>query len=92
MEIDLYEAMLSIKNKNSLERFLKDLMTPQEIANMQERWKISQLLYYKNLSYREIHKVTGASLVTIGRVARFLKEEKNLGYIELLEEYKNGAK
>jgi uncharacterized protein YerC len=33
-----------------------------------------------DLSYRDIHDATGVSTTTIVRVARFLKQEANLGY------------
>ena len=52
---------------------------------MEERWKVCQLLSDGELSYREIHKITDASLTTIGRVARFLREEPHGGYRNILE-------
>ena len=64
--------------------FLKDLCTPAELRSLEERWKVCQLLAKENLSYREIHTITGASLTTIGRVARFLKEERYGGYRNIL--------
>lgn len=63
--------------------FLKDLCTPSELASLSERWQIC-LALHKGLSYREIHGQTGASLTTIGRVARFLKDEPYQGYLSLL--------
>lgn len=79
-EESLYQAILSLKNSEEMKTFLKDLCTPQEISVMTERWKVCQLLERGDLSYREINAVTGASLTTIGRVARFIKDEKNRGY------------
>ncbi len=38
---------------------------------MADRWAVVECLK-KDLPYREIHKRTGVSLTTIGRVARFL--------------------
>ena len=89
--ITLSEALLSLKNTNDLDVFLIDLCTPSELRALKERWRVCQLLAYKNLSYREVHKITGASLTTIGRVARFLRDESYGGYRNILknEESKN---
>lgn len=84
-EISLYEVFLLLKTKEECQRFLKDLCTPQEIRSLQERWRVCQLLQDGNLSYRDIHQMTGASLTTIGRVARFLREEAYQGYKIILE-------
>ena len=86
---DLCDAILLLKNKNEALNFLKDLCTPQEISALNERWKVCQLLERGNLSYREIHKLTGASLTTIGRVARFLKDESYHGYLTILQRIKH---
>jgi|TARA_B110000503_G_C7080969_1_gene385122 TrpR-related protein YerC/YecD len=89
--ITLSEALLSLKNTNDLDVFLIDLCTPSELRALKERWRVCQLLACKNLSYREVHKITGASLTTIGRVARFLRDESYGGYRNILknEESKN---
>lgn len=88
---DLCEVLLLLKNKEEVYNFLKDLCTPQEMAVLAERWKVCRLLEKGDLSYREIHRITGASLTTIGRVARFLKDEPYHGYLTLLSRIKNGV-
>ena len=85
---DLSEALLLLSNKEEVHNFLKDLCTPQEINALQERWKVCQILANGDLSYREIHQITGASLTTIGRVARFLKTEPYHGYKTILRKIK----
>ena len=82
--VSLLDTLLAIDTKEQLSSFLKDLCTPAELRSLDERWKVCQLLAKENLSYREIHAITGASLTTIGRVARFLKEEKYGGYKNIL--------
>ena len=77
---ELYEALLMIKTPEEMDRFLKDLCTPQEIKDIAERWRVCRILDQDQLSYREINALTGASLATIGRVARFLKTEPHQGY------------
>lgn len=82
---ELYEALLLIKTVSEMNCFLKDLCTPQEIRSLAERWRVCKLLHAGDLSYREISNKTGASLATIGRVARFLKDEPHHGYRLILK-------
>jgi TrpR-related protein YerC/YecD len=84
-ELPLFQAFLLLQTEDELYRFLKDLCTPQEIGALQERWRVCQLLHEGSRSYREIHELTGASVTTIGRVARFLKDEPHHGYKLVLE-------
>jgi TrpR-related protein YerC/YecD len=86
--INLYEAILLLKTDKELKKFFKDLCTPQEIESLSERWRVCQLLEQGDLSYRDIHAITGASLTTIGRVARFLKDEPHKGYKNILQKMK----
>ena len=81
----LSQALLLLKDEEECHRFLADLCTPQEIKALRERWRVCQLLEQGGLSYRAIHEITGASLTTIGRVARFLKDEPYQGYRTILE-------
>lgn len=87
-EINLFDVFLQLKTTEEVEKFLKDLCTPQEIESLKERWKVCQYLENTKLSYREIHQKTGASVTTIGRVARFLKDEPYKGYKMILERLK----
>lgn len=89
-ELSLSEALLMLKSSSECSNFLKDLCTPQELSAIKERWRVCQLLDRCDLSYREIHELTGVSLATIGRVARFLREESYGGYRLILERLKKG--
>lgn len=89
--VDLADAMLLLKNRDECERFLKDLCTPQELSAMKERFKVCQLLEMQTLSYRDIHARTGVSMATIGRVARFLREEAYGGYRLILQRLKGDS-
>jgi len=80
----LCDALLALESREEAYNFLKDLCTPQELKTLAERWHVCQILNQGNLSYREIHRITGASLTTIGRVARFLKNEPYNGYRAIL--------
>jgi TrpR-related protein YerC/YecD len=84
----LCEALIEIENKEEALNFLKDLCTPQELEALSERWRVCMLLEDKILSQRKIHTLTGASLTTIGRVARFLNSENYGGYRKILTKTK----
>ncbi len=81
----LLETLLLLKSTDEADRFMKDLCTPQEISTLSERWRVCRLLESGDLSYRQINEETGASLATITRVARFLKDEPHHGYKAMLQ-------
>ena len=85
---ELCAALLLLATKEEAGNFLRDLCTPREISALAERWRVCRLLENDNLSYREIHHTTGASLTTIVRVARFLKDEPYHGYLTVLKKLK----
>ena len=76
----LGEALLTPASPAEMAQLLADLCTPAEIRTMAERWHVARLLDGTDLTYREIHDATGVSTTTIVRVARFLRQERNLGY------------
>lgn len=67
----LYQAILSLKTSDECRAFFRDLCTPAELQALTDRWAVVELLR-QNLPYREIHRLTGVSVTTIGRVARYL--------------------
>lgn len=89
---ELCDAMLLLKSREEMHRFFKDLCTPQEIKAISERWRVCKLLNQGELSYRDINSKIGASLATIGRVARFLNNEPYGGYQLVLERMQNHKK
>lgn len=82
---DLAKALNSVKTAEEMERFLVDLCTPAELRALAERWHVAQILDAGEQSYREINALTGVSTTTIGRVARFLKDEPHQGYRTVLD-------
>ena len=68
---DLFEAILSLKDKEECYSFFEDIFTKNEILGVAERFEVAKLLY-QNKTYIEIAKKTGASTATISRVNRFL--------------------
>lgn len=70
-ERNLFNAILALKSVEECRAFFHDLCTPAELQALADRWAVVGLLK-DGLPYREIHKLTGVSLTTIGRVARCL--------------------
>ena len=70
-ERNLCTALAALETADEVRAFLKDLCTPMEVQAMADRWAVVDLLR-RDLPYREIHRRSGVSLTTIGRVARFL--------------------
>lgn len=70
-ERSLCAAIASLNNVDECRAFLRDLCTPAELQALADRWAVVGLLK-DGLPYREIHKLTGVSVTTIGRVARYL--------------------
>jgi TrpR-related protein YerC/YecD len=86
--IKLVDAFLSLKTADEMQRFLRDLCTPGEIREFEQRWEMCQLLHAGELSYRDIAEKIGTSVTTVTRVARFLREEPWQGYQTVLKRLK----
>ncbi|HUF72403.1 MAG TPA: YerC/YecD family TrpR-related protein [Gammaproteobacteria bacterium] len=79
----LFGAILALRTESECRQFLEDLCTPAELEALVDRWSVVPLLR-DGLPYRRIHDMTGVSVTTIGRVARFLSAG-NGGYRTVLE-------
>ena len=69
----LCRALTALGDVDECRAFLKDLCTPAELQALVDRWQVVELLQ-QELPYRRIHDLTGVSVTTIGRVARFLTD------------------
>lgn len=69
----LCKALISLQSVDECRNFLRDLCTPAELQALVDRWHVVELLQ-QNLPYRQIHDITGVSVTTVGRVARFLAD------------------
>lgn len=67
----LVEAFVSLKNKEDVANFLRDLLTIAEIEEFANRLEMVRLLL-KGYSYQKIAHETGASTTTVTRVAYWL--------------------
>ena len=87
-QAELSEALCLANTPDEMQRLLVDLCTPAELRALAERWHVARLLDEGELSYRDINQQTGVSTTTIGRVARFLKDEPHQGYRIILDRLK----
>jgi TrpR-related protein YerC/YecD len=67
----MYQAVTTLESAVEVRQFLLDLCTPAELEAMVDRWWVANLLT-EGLSYRDISDITGVSVTTVGRVARFM--------------------
>lgn len=67
----LYNAFLTLEKPAEVRQFLLDLCTPSELEAIVDRWWTASLLR-EGRSYRDISEITGVSVTTIGRVARYM--------------------
>ena len=71
-EVDrLFDAILSLKNKEDCYKFFSDLCTIKELLAMAQRFEVAVMLEDKT-TYLDIAEKTGASTATISRVNRAL--------------------
>lgn len=68
----LYDAILTLKDKEECKRFFKDLCTVSELRAMEQRFEVARLLS-EGMIYNDILTLTGASSATISRVNRSLQ-------------------
>ena len=85
----LFAAVALLRSASECRAFFRDLCTPTELQAMADRWSVVELLE-RGLPYRDIHKQTGVSVTTIGRVARYL-QSGNGGYRAVTDRLKAHA-
>lgn len=67
----LFEAILTLKNKDECYTFFEDICTINELLSLSQRFEVAKMLRDKK-TYLEISDKTGASTATISRVNRSL--------------------
>lgn len=67
----LFEAILTLKNKEECYTFFEDICTVNELLSLSQRYEVAKMLREKK-TYLEIAEKTGASTATISRVNRSL--------------------
>jgi TrpR-related protein YerC/YecD len=68
---DLCQALVRLRTASEAKRFLRDLLTEEEMIEFGKRWQAAQLLD-RNIPYTDIVKRTGLSSTTIARVSKWL--------------------
>ena len=86
---ELFEALRSLKSRQELEEFLRDLCTLGELEAMAHRWQVARLVD-RGLPYTEIAEKTGASTATVTRVAHWLNHGEG-GYRTAIDRAKKPA-
>ncbi|MFA5272938.1 MAG: Trp family transcriptional regulator [Candidatus Peribacter sp.] len=69
---DLYELFSSVRTAAEAEKLLADILTPQELASVAERWQLIQELA-KGTPQRDIAKKLNLSISKITRGSRMMK-------------------
>lgn len=67
----LFEAVLSLENKDECFDFFEDVCTINELLSLAQRFEVAKMLR-EHKTYLEIADKTGASTATISRVNRSL--------------------
>lgn len=67
----LFDAILSLKNKEECYIFFEDICTVNELLSLSQRFEVAGMLRARK-TYLEIAEKTGASTATISRVNRSL--------------------
>ena len=67
----LLETILALKNADEAKRFLRDLLTAEEIEEFATRLEAARLLS-RDVQYNAIIESTGLSSTTIARIAKWL--------------------
>ena len=80
---ELFEAVLTLKDREDCYRFFEDICTINEIHAIAQRLQVAKLLSEKK-TYNEIENLTSASTATISRINKCLMYGAD-GYRRVLE-------
>lgn len=79
---ELFKAIAELKDEEEIADYFRDLLTPTEIEEFANRWKMAILLN-EGKSYLDVALLTNSSTTTVGRVARWLFQGRG-GYKTVL--------
>jgi TrpR-related protein YerC/YecD len=80
---ELFSAISSLRSREEVEHFLRDLCTISELDAMAHRWQVAQLLD-EGLPYLEVARRAHASTTTVTRVSQWLRRGEG-GYALALQ-------
>jgi TrpR family trp operon transcriptional repressor len=75
----LAQALVSISDRDEMERFLAELLTGGELCDVTLRWRLLELLA-QGVPQRKIAEELQVSLCKITRGSRILKNKKAIAY------------
>lgn len=79
---ELFDAILSLEDRDDAAAFFRDLCTRRELEEMSARWRVVRMLA-ENIPYRQIAAETGVSTATITRINQWLRHGRG-GYAAAL--------
>ena len=79
----LFEAILSLENKEECYAFFEDICTVNELLSLSQRYEVARMLR-NDKTYHDISENTGASTATISRINKCLVYGAD-GYKRVLE-------
>lgn len=85
----LFDAVRSLKDRDEVEKFFRDLCTRNELEELSARWAVARLLE-QGFPYRRIAETTGVSTTTITRISEWLHHGTG-GYRTALDRVKDGG-
>lgn len=82
----LFEAILTLKDREECYKFFTDACTPKEIAAIAQRFAVARMLKDKRV-YSDIVAATGASTATVSRVSRSINKGYEMVFSRLKERH-----
>ena len=76
---DLFDAVLSLKDREECYLFFGDVCTINELLSLSQRFEVAKMLQ-EGKTYLEIAEKTGASTATISRVNRSLNYGNDMDF------------
>lgn len=69
----LYEILNSLKGKEEIKSFFKDMLTKSELVMLKRRWHVASLLF-DGMDIRTVAMLTQTSTQTVSRMKNILEE------------------
>ncbi len=84
---DLLDTFLSLKNKDELKAYFRDIMSERDLRELAMRWEVAKMLDAGE-TYEQIQTKSGVAMETISRISRWLKDGCG-GYRMMIDRFKN---
>ncbi len=76
---ELFEILSGINDKETMGKFLKEVLTPRETRDLQLRWQLLKMIR-DGVPQRDIATKLGISLCKITRGSRLLKDKQTVTF------------